>query len=340
MKICLLKRRGVMLHIFITLFIFSVASLAYAYEDEVNSISAKMAEEIAKSGKTNVAVVDFTDIQGNTTELGRFLAEEFSVAFAQRQEGFRVIDRIHLKSIIKEHKLSATGIIDPTTARKLGEIAGVDALVTGSITPFGDNVRITIKILDTKSAMIIGASKGNIAKTKAIEELLLRGIETPQPYASVTPTSTSYSGDFINTESKITKKIGDLTISVRRISVASNNQIKVILKFFNDSEKNLLVARNHKLNPDLSDEKGNFYNYDSGFDSIYGNYILGNSKHALTLYPKQSNDVTMLFKSNQGIDNAEIGSVFSVSLSFILGDQKAKLETTQQVSFIDVKAQK
>ncbi len=47
-----------------------------AYEQEVKQLSAQMAEAIAKSGKKTVAVVDFTDLQGNVTELGRFLAEE------------------------------------------------------------------------------------------------------------------------------------------------------------------------------------------------------------------------------------------------------------------------
>jgi TolB-like protein len=152
-----------------------------AYEKEIKSISTSMAENIAKAGKKTIAVVDFTDLQGNVTELGRFIAEEFSVALAGAGKGFEVVDRTHLKSIIAEHKLSATGIIDPQTARKLGQIAGVDAIITGTITPFGDSMRLSVKILDTATAKIIGASSGDIAKTKAIEELLAKGIEPVPP---------------------------------------------------------------------------------------------------------------------------------------------------------------
>lgn len=150
---------------------------SFAYEEEIKDISANMAKDIADAGKKTIAVADFTDLQGNVTELGRFLAEEFSVALAGAGTRFEVVDRIHLKSIIREHNLSATGMIDPKTARKLGKIAGVQALITGTVTPFGDNVRVTVKILDTETAKIIGASTANIAKTKAIEELLARGIE-------------------------------------------------------------------------------------------------------------------------------------------------------------------
>jgi TolB-like protein len=158
-------------------FLLSDISILLAYEKEIKGLSISMAENIAKAGKKTIAVVDFTDLQGNVTELGRFISEEFSVALAGAGKGFEVVDRTHLESIIAEHKLSATGIIDPQTARKLGQIAGIDAIITGTITPFGDSVRLSIKILDTATAKVIGASSGDIAKTKAIEEPLAKGIE-------------------------------------------------------------------------------------------------------------------------------------------------------------------
>jgi len=157
-----------------------------AYEAEINKLSATMAEKIAAAKKAKVAVVDFTDLQGDVTELGRFIAEEFSVALAGAGKGFKVVDRTHLKSIIKEHKLSEKGIIDPKTARKLGKIAGVEALVTGTLTPFGDTVRIAVKILDTDTAEIIDANRGNIAKTEAIKDLIGTSVTLKIPSANLT----------------------------------------------------------------------------------------------------------------------------------------------------------
>lgn len=158
--------------------LLSDPGITMGYEKEIERLSSAMTENIAKGGKKTIAVVDFTDLQGNVTELGRFIAEEFSASLAGAGRGFEVIDRTHLKVLLKEHKLAVTDIMDPSTARKLGQIAGVDALITGTITPFGDTVRLSVKILDTTTAKVIGASRGNIAKTKAIEELLARGIET------------------------------------------------------------------------------------------------------------------------------------------------------------------
>jgi TolB-like protein len=137
-----------------------------------------MADNVAKAGKKRIAVVDFTDLQGNITELGRFIAEELSVDLTMTAKGFEVIDRNHLNRILAEHKLSISGIVDQKTVQKLGQIAGVDAIITGSITPLERSIRVVCKVIATDTARVIGASKGDIAKTKAIEELFGRGIET------------------------------------------------------------------------------------------------------------------------------------------------------------------
>lgn len=149
---------------------------AAAYQNEIDQTARAIAEKVRTSNTSTIAVVDFTDLNGSVTELGRFLAEELSSALAEAG-GLRVIDRIHLRSLLQEHKLAATGVIDPATARKLGEIAGVQALVTGTITEFGDSVRLTAKVLDTATAQIHASVRTDIPKTNAIKELLGRGVE-------------------------------------------------------------------------------------------------------------------------------------------------------------------
>ena len=191
--------------------------IAFGYEKEIKSLSASIAERVAKAGKKNIAVVDFTDLQGNVTELGRFIAEEFSVELAGDDKGFEVVERTQLKSILREHKLAVSDIIDPSTARKLGQIAGVDALITGTITPFGESVRLSAKILDTTTAKIIGATSGEIPKTKAIEELLARSIDTGPTSEGTTAISRS--------QTKVVAKIemNDYTFEVRKCNRSRQN---------------------------------------------------------------------------------------------------------------------
>ena len=153
----------------VTMFLVLLAAVsAWGYEKEIKKMSATMAEKIAGKGKERIAVVDFSDLEGHIRYFDRFLVEKFTVALAGAGKGFRVIDRNNLNSIIKENKLSATGLIDPETARKLGRIAGVDALVTGRLTAVGDNVNLIVKVLDAETADVIDSAEINMARTKLL----------------------------------------------------------------------------------------------------------------------------------------------------------------------------
>ena len=249
------SRRLIIVCVLSIIFFFSGFQYSIAYENEIENLSTVMTVNIASAGKKIVAVVDFTDLQGNVTELGRFLAEEFSIAIAGADKGFMVVDRTHLKSIIEEHKLSSTGLIDPQTARKLGKIAGVEALITGTITPFGDSIRLAVKVLDTETAKMISASSGNIARTKAIEELLARGIEVAtasggRPVA-MRPAPTS-AGKAVEAEGFIFRPAG---------CKRTGEKVVCTISFQNNEgeEKELRVHGTRNPNSRLVDNFGNQY---------------------------------------------------------------------------------
>lgn len=221
------------------IFFLSHPQLSAAYEKEIKNLSSTMADQIAATGKKRVAVVDFTDLAGNVTQLGRFIAEEFSVALLNVGKGFEIVDRTHLQSILKEHKLSAKGIINPDTARKLGKIAGVDALVTGTITPFGDSVRLSVKILNVETARLIGANTGNIPATEAIKTLLESEIDTDRRFT----TSTNVTRPRIKTK-KYTETEG-FTFALKKCKRSGKSLTCHVLITSKDKDKTLRIYRDH-----------------------------------------------------------------------------------------------
>ena len=221
------------------MFLSLLVSSAFGYEKEIEDLSAKMATKIADKGKKTVAVVDFTDLEGNVTQLDQFIAEEFSVALASAGKGFRVIDRTRLMSIIKENKLAATGLIDPETASKLGKIAGVDALVTGTLTPFGDNVRLTVKVLDSETADVIDSAKSNIAKTQAINELLGKEIDSKN-VSSLTERTKAADGK--TADSQIVKGI---LFEAKGCKLSGGSLTCRLLVTSQDEDKEIYIFNNH-----------------------------------------------------------------------------------------------
>jgi len=191
----------------IALFLIS-APLLLAQESDIRDVAESLAKTLAATGlHPSVAVVDFTDLQANVTPLGQYVAAELEDALVNAPSKVDVIDRSRLQLLIKEHKLASNGLIDPSTARELGKIAGVGVLITGTITPFGDTVRLSVKALDSESARVEAAISKNIPKTPTIIELLNQGPSetvvskqqtptTPKPNSSVvTPDKSSTAAD-------------------------------------------------------------------------------------------------------------------------------------------------
>ncbi len=156
--------------------VFAWPSLGLAQNSEIETVAPELASRIAAKGGKKVAVTDFTDLQGRVTELGRYLAELLSIALVNTDHGLSIVDRGHIRTLLAEHKLADKGIIDPETASELGRIAGVDVLVAGTVTELGGGVSLSVKALDTKTALITAGQTLVIPESNALAGLIRRDV--------------------------------------------------------------------------------------------------------------------------------------------------------------------
>lgn len=156
----------------LALLIIPVSLQADDLDTGLAKLSGDLSAAISKSGSKKISVIDFTDLEGHDSDFGRFLAEQLSVALVNSSKDFAVLDRANLKSILSEHKLTASGLVNPDNAKKLGQFAGVDAIVLGSITRFGDSLFITAKAISTETTQVLAAVKITIPRTKDIDTML------------------------------------------------------------------------------------------------------------------------------------------------------------------------
>lgn len=181
--------------ILITILCFALCSLSLVQAQEMDKELTKMATELAASIKENskkkVTVLDFTDLQGGSSELGKYVAEQLTVNLVIVKKDFAVLDRANLKKILAEHKLTATGLIDPENAKKLGQFAGVDALILGTIVAKAKNVSVTAKIITTDTAEIVGAAKAEFLSDDSVQKLLSQATPSEEPESTGTPRSTT-----------------------------------------------------------------------------------------------------------------------------------------------------
>lgn len=158
--------------------VLGISSLSYAassLDEGIKELVRAIVPQVQKLGKKRIAVVDFTDLQGRVMTVGRFVADELSALLVLAGGGIRVVDRQHLARIIQEQKLAIYGVTDPQAVKRLGQLAGADVLIAGTVTDLGERVRITAKVLSTSTADIVGAAQTTVPKDTTVQRLLAEG---------------------------------------------------------------------------------------------------------------------------------------------------------------------
>lgn len=133
-----------------------------------------------QDGKVRIAVVDF---RNNSTwhywgpRLGRAAANELATQLVQTDK-FSVIERSRLDDILAEQQLGQSGAVDASTAAEIGQLLGVQAIVTGAITAFSIDEtsgglgplqasfgeaesQLDVRLVDTSTGEILTAIEGS-----------------------------------------------------------------------------------------------------------------------------------------------------------------------------------
>ena len=291
-------------------------------DTELAKLSEKLATQIKDQGKKKVAVLDFTDLQGGSSELGKYIAEQLTVNLVMGKRDFSVLDRANLKSILAEHKLTATGLIDPENAKKLGMFAGVDALILGTIIPKGQNTSINAKIITTDTAEIVGAGRAEFVTDSTVQQLATR----PATESNVVSNTVDLNDD----TAKVVKKFGDLRVELQSLHFINGGRFQLTMALINQNQKkSIWVALNSNdgINPKgkITDSGGFQFVADrAGLSGIpyasygpYGNQQGGFSP-AIEIQPGDSISATVAFTPFDGTRRAAPG-ICNLQIELLLG---------------------
>lgn len=144
----------------------------------LTELSKEISDELTGNQKTAVAVADFVDLDGRVTSFGKFLAEEL-ITRLYKTKKLRVIERQRLDKVIAEQKLSLTEIIEASSAKRIGRILGVDAIVAGTTSELGNNFRINARIINTETGELMAAAGVTVAKDQEVCSLVNCGSQQP-----------------------------------------------------------------------------------------------------------------------------------------------------------------
>jgi TolB-like protein len=113
---------------------------------------------IPKNERLKIAVMEFQALNNKTgsNNLGSMIAEMFTTEVVN-SESFRIVEREHLKKVLKELEVGQSGIIDTTEAQEIGKMLGADAIITGSVMKIQENLRVDSRIIEVKTGLIVSA---------------------------------------------------------------------------------------------------------------------------------------------------------------------------------------
>jgi TolB-like protein len=124
-----------------------------------------------EGAKATIAVVEFSDLSGGVNDFGRLLSEELITKLFSTGK-YKVIERLLLNKAIAEHKLQLQGLIDPKSAKELGKILGVDAIVSGTIADLRGSLRVNARLISAETGEVFSVAAATIIKDDDIMGLL------------------------------------------------------------------------------------------------------------------------------------------------------------------------
>ena len=129
-----------------------------AFDKSLNEVSADIAAKLSQKNKKKIVVLYITNIKNTQTVAGKYIADVISYNLVNNSGNFLVFDRENLSEITDAKKLIAEGYIDAATAKKLGKILAVEAIIIGHYTVLSSTLKLSLKALDVNSGLVIAAT--------------------------------------------------------------------------------------------------------------------------------------------------------------------------------------
>jgi TolB-like protein len=167
------------------LFVSSEILFASGDSDPGNTIDQAISYQgdyiVRRSPKdSSIAVVQITSSSEN---LSKYIVDELPNYIVGNTKEIAVVERHRLDIIENEVIYQLSGNVSDDEVVSIGERIGARLVVTGSITQTGDTLRLNIKIIDVKTAQLVGSNSYDVIIDQKVRALLS---DKRQPDVSVT----------------------------------------------------------------------------------------------------------------------------------------------------------
>jgi len=117
--------------------------------------------------RLTLAVLPMSD-KGGAGQLSEIIADKLVTSLVGFQR-YRIIERSQMDKVLKEQKFGLSDLVDPSSAAKLGRLAGVDCLVIGSAWVSNAIMDLNTRLVDTETGEVLATRAGHCSSSNPIE---------------------------------------------------------------------------------------------------------------------------------------------------------------------------
>jgi hypothetical protein len=247
------------------------------------------------------------------------VAERLTTLLSQHPQ-CRLIERRRLDMVLSELKFSMSELVDPTKARKLGAMLGVQGLVVGSVSDLGGTVDVDARIIDIQTSVSLPGASASIIQDDMVKRLISSCPEAGNPIQMPDATSSTPRDVPSSPGNAPVFQSASIRATVGQLGVASDNRrVGLSVTIENISRNPLYLAlkdKHGRADISLSDDRATRWN----IDQISGIYVLPHRYGSRDPEPTQGEftfiapaeriTVVINFYSSHGTDDTP-GTTFS-----------------------------
>lgn len=146
----------------------------------IEILAQQLVASLPPEKKPLLAILDFSNLEGNVTAFGRLVGEELVTKLFMTRK-VRVVERSLLEKAVTELKFNLSELVDPDRAKRLGRQVGADTIITGTITDLKTSVKINARMIAVETGDILAAAGVEVIQDQVITGLLAQVLKTPAP---------------------------------------------------------------------------------------------------------------------------------------------------------------
>ena len=190
-----------MLRIIALLLFLLPATLLAQKVKNYSVITEELCQKVASTPQQSIrlAVVPFTATKSSeraSPAFGEYLTES-TIGCLTGNTKIKLFERTRLDAILKEHEFILTDLMQPAAALKIGQLAPIDAIMSGTFTVLKSYIDVSARLIDISSGEVTVSFNERIRITRNIATLLDESSATQASTTDKTqaaPVTMSFSG--------------------------------------------------------------------------------------------------------------------------------------------------